>query len=87
MIINHLKNKIKKMSENLQFLHFVLKKIVSLQPVRESSGFAILSLPLKSDKFQMLFRKYNVCSRECGQDYLYNRYLSEPQRRVVSPRF
>jgi len=65
------------MSKNLQFLSFVKKKVVSLQSVRKSSGFAILSLPLKSDKFQMLFKKYNVCSHECGRDYLYNRYYQD----------
>ena len=41
MIINHLENKIKKISKNLQFSHFVKKKIVSLQPSKKNSNFAI----------------------------------------------
>jgi len=61
--INHLENKFKKMSGNLQFLHFVLKKIVSLQLIKKSSVFCYKVLSMKCDKFQKGVRKSDENAR------------------------
>ena len=82
MIINHLENKIKKISKNLQFLHFVLKKIVSLQLDEKSSDFRYTTLFVKSGKFQNGTRTQDLAC-DAGKLVCSNGKFPEPHRRIV----
>jgi len=82
---NTLKNILQKSSLFFQKTTFVLKKVVSLHLVEKSSGFCY-NLTLKSEKFQVDQEK--IISLAVLRVILFgNGYFSEPQRRVVSPRF